>query len=287
MPNVPVSALPVVSAKANIAYAMVLDTSNNPSLAAPALIGGSSSGGVSTLVLARNPLPSDDGTAGYVVGQFALNSTTGRAFIARSVATGAAVWELLGVGRHPGYLSGSAYYPEGMKINGANPGTVAPSTAGRILFALGTIAERVTITNFLAKASTGVAGTTAQIAVYKIDPTTKRPIGAPLGNTADIDCSATGVKTGAPVATLTLEPGPYAWGIVVNQASGSTFTALDTSDGTAQQSWGFASTDMFGLLTGVYFNGTYGTWPTFANTATFATSFGAIPAMSFVAGTPS
>lgn len=292
MPNVGASALPVISDKTKIASVMVVDNANNPSLAAPGLVGGGSGGaGVATLVLTRDPTSADDGTAGYVVGQFAENTVTGRSFVARSVATGAAVWVPLAIGRSIGYIKDGtkAYYPEGMKINGSNPAAGIPSTAGRIYFTLGTIVERITVTNFLLKAATGASGVTAQVAVYKIDPATKRPIGPPLGNTADIDCSATGVKTAAPAAALVLEPGPYAFAFMTNTGStgGTSFTLLDASDPTAYQNWGYSSTDIFGAVMGLIFAGTYGTWPNFASGATFSAGYSASPAIAIVPGAAS
>lgn len=292
MANTALAGKTPITDPAKVAQFFGVDASGNIGPMAPAVaktaMGAGSGGGSAPLLLTANPTVATDSSVGAVQGGFALNTKTRRAFYCVDATAGAAIWEPLGIGRHPGYLAGSAYYPEGMKVNGANPGTIVPSTAGRIYFAMGTIAERVAIPNFLVKASSGVAGTLAQVGIYKIDPATKRPIGAVLANTADIDCSATGTKSAAPAAAFVPEPGPYAWGFMVNQASGSTFTALDTSDGTAAQSWGFATpADIFGLVTGVIYAGTYGVWPNFASGATFSAGYAAVPAMAFVAGAPS
>jgi hypothetical protein len=106
---------------------------------------------------------------------------------------------------HPGYVSGS-WYPTwygaaaaASNVMGANNITYFPFVP-RSQVTISDVGVRVTI-----------AGANLLIGIFASDATTKRATGTPLGYTANIDVSTTGVKTAALNANTTLDSGALYW----------------------------------------------------------------------------
>jgi hypothetical protein len=167
-------------------------------------------GGVNNLTASSDPTVNNDSGSGYVVGSLWFNASRGVMWVARAVTVGAAVWIRQDLQPHPGYVSGN-WVAAGLVTLAAATNTMLANSVCYFPFIP---PETVTLD------STGgigvrVTSTTAGqflIGIFASDATTKRPSGTPLAyTTASIDTTATGVKTAALNANVTLEAGKLYW----------------------------------------------------------------------------
>lgn len=204
-----------------------------------------------------DPTSANDSTQGFVVGNIWFNSTTGRVFIVRSVAVAAAVWQLMEVSDHPGYIAGNWYTPYGVAIDagGANPG------ANSIRLFPAYIKERITISSLGVRVLTLSAGGNVQAAIYANNPATGRPIGNPLASTSSMSTAAVASVNAA--VSVQVEPGLYWFATCMDNATAALAVASSNSlygsslIGSATQANCLASGGLIGLSVA----GTFGTWP--------------------------
>jgi hypothetical protein len=207
---------------------------------------------------AVDPTSSNDQSQGYQVGSLWQNSTTGRLWISRSVATGFAVWTLLELSDNPGYVSGRWYLPSNIYSlsTGSAPG------AGSIRLYPAYIKERITLNALGIRITTLSAGGNVQAAIYAVNTSTGLPTGTALASTSSISTAATGNLNSA--VNLQLEPGIY-WfatncdngvaiftGTLNSSPLASTIIGSTTEAATLQSSGG---------LQGFSVSQTFGTWP--------------------------
>lgn len=117
-------------------------------------LGPSSSGGggvPNTLNSASDPTTINDSTQGYQVGSLWQNSATGRVWVARSVAVGAAVWDGLASTDFIGYIAGNWYMP--YRIGQLT--SAVPAAGNTIFLVPAVVRERCTLSNLAARVSTG------------------------------------------------------------------------------------------------------------------------------------
>lgn len=234
----------------------------------------------SNLNTSTDPTAANDNTQGYLVGSIWQNSSTGRIWIARSVATNNAVWTLLELSDHPGYITGNWYLPAG--IQAASAGS-APG-AGSIRLYPAYIKERITLGALGLRVTTVGAAGNIQAAIYANNFSTGRPTGAALVTTASMSTASAASINAA--ASVQLEPGFY-WfasncdnGTAIFDSVPSTSTNTAIILGTATQSNSLAAAG--GVLNGVSVAQTFGTWPNLtASTFTEVVGSSSIPLIQF------
>ena len=149
-----------------------------------------------------NPAATNDTSQGYVAGSNWLNTTNGTLWFCVSNATGAAVWEPLGVVDHPGYVAG-LFYPsyEGTAVLAAVP---AVDTDYLYAFA---VTRRITLTALAIGVTTAGMGSAFKTAIYA-NGASGRPVGPPLlvNNTG---VATTSIAAASCTLSGTLNPGVY------------------------------------------------------------------------------
>lgn len=235
----------------------------------------------------NDPVVGNDSTQGYQVGSIWLNTSTGKIFFARSVATGAAVWvPYTGAPQAPNYVVSNWYIPSGITFSG----TTTPNATS--LYAFPFIAtERITIGACGTRVTTAQASQNFQCAIYANNAATNRPTGAALSNTPDISTAATGAITASLGAAVQIEAGRMYWLAYMGNATTAQFYA-NAAQGSPAGYW-IGSTTANGVvgnqvsLNGVTVGGqTYGTWPNLTS-ASFSESQVGMPGVIFqVASVP-
>ena len=254
---------------------------------AGAMVPVSGPGVQANLTASTNPSTANDQTQGYQIGSIWQNASTGRIWIARSVATNAAVWDMLELSNYPGYLAGNWYVPGGP--NGLNVGA-APG-AGSIRLFPGFVKQRITINNLGLRITTLSGGGNVQAAVYANNFATMRPTGNALVSTASMSTTSTGSVSAS--ASLQLEPGVMYWfatncdnGTAVFTAVANANTWISAALGSSTQANDVGAGT--GGQVGLTVSQTFGTWPdlTSGSFAELAGS-GTIPIVQFqIASTP-
>lgn len=158
----------------------------------------------------------------------------------------------------PGHTAGNWYMP----YPGLVPATGAALALDVMRFHPVFIPKTCTISDLGLKTTT--AGANAQIAIYAMDPSTKKPTGAALASTPSIDVSgAAANKTGTLSASVQLRPGWYFF--AVNSDNSSLVCAYTTS---ALMTALFGTSTLANVMTNAATAGlcyflaqTYGTWP--------------------------
>lgn len=206
-----------------------------------------------------DPTVSNDSTQGYSVGSIWQNSTTGRIWVARGVAVGAAIWTLLEFSDHPGYIASNWYLPMGATgtvVTGGNPG------ANNIKLFPGYIKERITINALGVRVATLSAGGNVQAAIYANNAATGRPTGNALASTASMSTASVANVNAA--VSVQVEPGLYWFATCMDNATATLAALSNTSTigmtvlvGSATQANDLAG----GGLVGLTVSGTFGTWP--------------------------
>lgn len=160
----------------------------------------------------------------------------------------------------PGYVSGS-WYPADYGLSVA---TSATANAGTIYFAPLVIYQDVTITDLAAEITTGVAASNFQLAIYAMDATTKRPIGAALATTPSMSAVTAAVVSSA-ITPVLLPAGLY-WIGVNTDVSGVVYRAIAPGQGWANAYVGSATVAnvLRSTVGNLFFvlSQTFGTWPT-------------------------
>jgi len=225
-----------------------------------------------------NPGSSNDTTQGYAAGSYGLNTGTGQGFVCRSAASGAAVWEALGVPDHPGLTNeNGAWF---LSVNsGVSAGAVAANgTASFTPFMLKT---RCTIKALGCCISTA-GSSNLQLAIYSsaVDSSGLQRPNALVASTGNISNSSTGFVSGS-VTSVQLEPGLYwfAW-----NSNDSTCKVIGPGNAIGQYLWLVGSTSSGPMLSGgtvvnrITLALTFGTWTTPLGGSSFSeqTTVGAV-----------
>lgn len=207
------------------------------------------------------PLTTNDNTQGYQIGATWTRSDTRQIWFCVDATTNAAVWALVELSEHPGYVVGNWYIGNtGIFGSGTAPGS------GSIRAYPFYLKERVTINSLGLRVTIVSAGGNVQAAIYANNPaagTTGRPTGNALASTASMS-TTTGTSISAAIS-VQLEPGLY-W-LCTNCDNGvAAFTGFNPSGmfvphviGSATQS--NVITGSNGGLIGVVVTQTFGTWP--------------------------
>lgn len=223
----------------------------------------------SNLTATTNPAVGNDGTQGYAVGSIWQNANTGKVWIARSVATGAAVWvPFSGAPQPPPYLVGNFIIP-----NGIMPASTATPNATTLYLVPFIPGQRYTADQCGLGITTAQAATNFQCAIYANNPATNRPTGLPLSNTSDISTASAISIAGALGASVQHENGVMYWTGFMCSCTTALFDAA-ARDGGLMGNW-IGSATIASLLGNQVSGGglqvagqTYGTWPN-VTSATF------------------
>lgn len=230
-----------------------------------------------------NPSSSNDSTQGYQNGSIWMNVAKGRAFIARSVTVGAAVWVSLAVNTNPAYVldrwhnAGGEFGQVAMGPSGLN---------GRITFYPHFIRERTTINTLGVRVGVTNAGN-VQAAIYANNYTTMRPTGSALAYTASMS-TASAANVSAAI-NLTLDPGLYWFGTNIDNAVAtligysSAAGAVSSLIGSDTQAGALGNLTAFSCLQVVQ---AFGSWPN-VTAATFIPVTGQVtPIVQYKIGVP-
>jgi hypothetical protein len=203
----------------------------NGASANPSWVVAPSGGGTKTYSGTTDPGVSTDNTLGYAASSLGINTNTGRSFVCRNAATGAAVWDLIQPADHPGYVGASAtqWYPTEFY------GTAGPNSAGTlgVIYAcMFFVKERLTISALGASVTTLSASGNFQLAIYSngINASNVNRPNVALATSASGSTSATGfISVAITPSTLQLEPGIPYW--ICRNCDNSTarFTGLVSS----------------------------------------------------------
>jgi len=230
-----------------------------------------------------DPLAANDASQGYAVGSLWQNSFTSRVWIARSVAAAAAVWTMLELADHPGYIVGNWYLQPGVGplSAGSVPGT------GSIRLYPAYLKERVTINSLGLRVTTLSAAGNVQAAIYANDAVAGKPTGAALAATASMSTGSAASVNSA--VSIQLDPGIYWWasncdnGVAIFDAISSTNAQAATLIGSATQ--GNVANAAGGSLTGYSVAQTFGTWPNLTSGSfTEVSGSSSIPVVQFKVG---
>lgn len=179
------------------------------------------------------------------------------------------------IGGAPNYISNNWYYPYGSV--GITSGLA--STAGDINLAPIIIASPVTFKAAALRIATVAAAGNVSIVLYANDPTSNKPIGAPLASVTGLSTATATVVSATFGATVTLQPGIYWLGTQADNAT-VVFSIQQNTGATGAVSVG--SSSAAGVLltastTGpqtLVATGTYPTLPTFTGASSFTASSG-------------
>lgn len=234
----------------------------------------------SNYAAATAPTAANDSSQGYAVGSPWMIASTGESWQARSVTLGAARWLKLGITDHPGYVPGRYYLP-------GNQGVVVSAStgaAGRIFFFLGTVLQRITISQLGARVVTTSAGGSFQLAIYNHNQATGNPgtlvaaTGSGVTDTADlVNVSFS--------ANQTIEPGNYWFGLNCDNGT-ATFFSIGGISYSAGATIGSATAAIVnsttGQLAGVSVNMAFGTWASDLTGQTFTERATRVPIIQFL-----
>ena len=210
-----------------------------------------------SLNAAADPTVNNDSTQAYQIGSLWQNANTGRVFVARSVAAGAAVWTNLELSDFPSYIANNWYVQEGLPgFNiGANPGT------GSIRLYPGYIKQRITINALGNRVTVLSAGGNFQVAVYANNAATNKPTGNPLASTTSLSTASVASVNAA--VSVQLEPGLYWWASNCDNATATFSSLAPTGNASAligDPTQSSIASSGVGLL-GYSVVQTFGTWP--------------------------
>lgn len=233
------------------------------------------------LTASGSPSASNDQTQGYAVGSLWQNSSTGQIWVARSVATSAAVWTALELSDHPGYIVGNWYlqYSIGMLSSASAPG------ASSIHLYPAYIKERITLSSLGVRVSTLSASGNIQAAIYANNPATMRPTGNALASTASMSTSSLANVNSS--VSVQLEPGLYWWATNCDNGT-AIFTSISSGNYAIGGLIGSATQGNIlfngSALTGVTVSQTFGTWPSLTAATFTETTATAMPVVQFLIG---
>lgn len=162
------------------------------------------------------------------------------------------------------YASGRCYTPDGLLSTGA--GTAV--TAGTVYLTPGTVHKGVTIASLIVRLSTLAAGGNCQISLYKGDPVSGDPTGAPIFTSASQSTAATGIIEVATSQALTAG-GVYWLGVQCDNSTAVFQAVSSTGLGFSALSGGASAASLTSAnVVGLTKTGTFGTWPTLTGNRT-------------------
>ncbi len=168
-----------------------------------------------------DPTVNNDNTQGYAAGWIWTNTQTGRFFICRAAATGAAVWDVMTYRSHPGYVANNWYVPNEI----SQTGTVTPGNTTLYTFSM-VFEERCTIHQLASRVTTAQASQNFQLGIYKNNVATNRPTGTPLSNTGNIS-TASNIAIGAILgADVQVEPSLLYWLALMTSSTTAVFNGV-------------------------------------------------------------
>lgn len=233
----------------------------------------------------NDPNTTIDTTQGYSAGSLGVNTATGRVFVCRSPAAGAAVWDPLRTGGSAAPIPGNWYAPPYRSVNTA---TAQANTVIRLLPMV--FEARQTISQAAVNVFAVTAGATGTIALYAGNAT--GPTGPALAS-CNVSLAATGPVGATFTSPVQVEPGSfYWWGYMQSSATPSIAT---DSPQQSEMSWRIGSSTMTDLLVSgglgeVSFltvaGVTFGTVPVLGNTGTNVSTTGAPHIVYYVASVP-
>jgi hypothetical protein len=274
-------------------YTGAAGTSTNTGATGPAGNAGTAgptgpTGPAQTYTGTVDPSKSNDNTQGYSAGSLGINTNTGRVFVCRSAATGAAVWDNQSVAGMPTKVAGNWYVPPGIfaTVSGSVP-------AGDIALFPVVFDTRMTLDQLamIISATPGV-GATGAMAIYASDAGPTGPSGPALGTTANFSINSTGPTGGALGVNVQVEPGVLYWLAFQGSTGTVGFVTTDTRLSTILSMIGVPSINNLPLFSSggaLYLRvlniPSFGTWPTLGATGSSAVTNG--PLMCFhVASVP-
>jgi len=247
----------------------------------PAGATGPQGPGTATYAAATDPGPTNDSTQGFAAGSHGINTGTGRAFVCRSAAPGAAVW--VPIDFKTNYKAGNFYLPA--NISGV---TIVGSGIGSTTWAIcpGLIRQRCTISTLGSSVTTLSATGNFACGIYTNDPVSP----ALIDHTGPLSAAAVTFVSGPLGANQQLEEGYYLFitafsdstqAIASNNTSG--LLAIDFGSPT-----GANVIKPTAQLAGYSIGGQiFGTWPPTLTRASFVEGLAKIPIVAFqVASVP-
>jgi hypothetical protein len=209
-------------------------------------------------IAATSPTVNDDSGDGYAVGSRWFNTVAGAMFVCRSAAVGAAVWIRQDMADFFGYQAGKYYH--GIIGTMAAGATIA---ANSVRFHPTIIKERVTISELGTRVTTAESAKNIQLGIYASDPVTKLPTGVPLGTTASLLTTSSGVISGA-ITPVTLEPGLY-WMAAIADVTTAVFQQYGGANNSISLILGAAITQIApgnsASIAFLSYTHAFGTWP--------------------------
>lgn len=211
-------------------------------------------------VSSSDPTANNDNTQGYAIGSQWTNSSTGRVFVARSVATSAAVWENRDT--QPAYFSTFWYSGD---YHDSSPAAGSALVAGTVYALPIFIESRVTIALYGWRLSTGDAAGHVTIGIAPFDYTNNGRPGTWTGLTPSTTLTGTATASSvAPTSVPTVERGWYYLGW---QTDSTTVRVVSIVSNTIGMSRVFGTTSLNNAtvatqgVTGLSIAGSYGTFP--------------------------
>lgn len=172
-----------------------------------------------------NPGSGNDQTQGYKAGSIAVNINTGQSWVARSVATGAAIWDLISSSPFPTKQAGRWYQPDLITLGA--PGAIATNT---LLCVPVIFSQRFTIDQVAINLGATAASSTGTFGIYASDPGPTGPSGPALA-TAGFNTAIGGAVGAALSASVQVEPGLVYWFAFQCTSGTPTFSLESTSHG--------------------------------------------------------
>lgn len=239
------------------------------------------SGSLLTYVSTSDPVVSNDNTQGYAAGSCGINTNTGRAFVCRSAATGAAVWEIILSADHPGYIASNWYLAMLPGIALQTGGTLSITVTYLAPFLL---KQRCTISN-LGVRTTTAGSSNLQLALYNNDTSPVNRPGTLIDKTGNIaNNGVAGFYSGALGGNQQLEAGLYWTALQCNDTSCIMVTAAPLGSQYESTMGSSAGATVIGIAAGqtvgLTVAGTYGVWGTLHG-ATFTEVAARSPAITF------
>ena len=213
--------------------------------------------------LSRAPTANDDANAAYP-GPYSSGSSwtrpdTGDVYHCRSAAAGAARWVKFDPADHSGYVAGRYYSPFGTSTPGNGGAFVATTT----YFTLGTIKERITISQLGTRIATVLSSGNFQLAIYTLDPTTGAPRLLVANTISGSTTTSTTVNVALSQGNTQIEPGQYWFAFQIDNTTATTYS-YQTTAGFHASVYGSATNVCLGTSEPIGLTmpgGTFGTWP--------------------------
>jgi Collagen triple helix repeat (20 copies) len=223
---------------------------------------GATGAGLLTYVATSDPGASNDNTQGYAAGSAGINTSTGRSFICRTAATGAAVWEVILAYDHPGYVANSGTQWYGIFPGNNAVGSAASNNQTRLTPFI--IRERMTISQLGVKVSTLSSGGNIQLGLYKdaVDASGMHQPANLIDHTGSLSTTTASFVSGPLGANQQLEAGMYwmGWNSDNGVAKVQSPVVSDGLVGVMVGSITGTNVSSAASITGRWVTQTFGTW---------------------------